>query len=50
MGNTLSFYHRQFLITPRAVDDNKHSLHEQCGIVTGSNVGLGYEAARQLLG
>ena len=49
-GHTLSYYHHQLFITPKAVDGNEHSLLAKCGIVTGSNVGLGYKTARQLLG
>lgn len=50
MGSMLSFFGRQLFITPQPADPRKYGLNGQCGLVTGSNVGLGFEAAKQLLG
>lgn len=50
MGSMLSFLGRQLFITPQPADPRKYGLEGQCGLVTGSNVGLGFEAAKQLLG
>lgn len=50
MSSMLSFLGRQFFITPQPADPSRCNLRGQCGIVTGSNAGLGYEAAKQLLG
>ena len=49
MLDTLKFLYRQFFITPPKAFPDKHNLHGQTGIVTGSNIGLGFEASRQLL-
>lgn len=49
MGATLNFLSRQLFVTPTHADPHRCSLIGQCGIVTGSNAGLGYEAAKQLL-
>ncbi|KAF2095837.1 NAD(P)-binding protein [Rhizodiscina lignyota] len=43
------FFHNQFLAQPQWPAPNT-SLSGKTAIVTGSNTGLGYEAARQLLG
>lgn len=48
-GSQLHFFYRQFFVTPKAADPQQIKLKEQTGIVTGSNVGLGLEACRQLL-
>ncbi|KAL8636359.1 MAG: hypothetical protein Q9228_006238 [Teloschistes exilis] len=49
MSDTLRFLYRQFFLTPSATDPHQHSLEGRTGIVTGSNIGLGLEASRQLL-
>ena len=49
MASYLKFLYRQFFITPPKADPQVISLHGQTGIVTGSNIGLGLEACRQLL-
>ncbi|KAI4130860.1 MAG: hypothetical protein LQ338_001537 [Usnochroma carphineum] len=46
---TLRFLYRQFFLTPTKADPNSTNLKDQTGIVTGSNIGLGLEASRQLL-
>lgn len=48
-GSQLHFFYRQFGVTPKAADPKKIKLQNQIGIVTGSNVGLGFEASKQLL-
>lgn len=48
-GSQLHFFYRQFWVTPKAADPKKIKLQNQTGIVTGSNVGLGFEASKQLL-
>jgi NAD(P)-dependent dehydrogenase (short-subunit alcohol dehydrogenase family) len=49
MSSYISFLGRQLFITPQPVDPTKYDLAGQCGLVTGSNSGLGFEAAKQLL-
>lgn len=49
MSETLKFLCRQFFFTPTKVNPQKSNLCGQTGIVTGSNIGLGLEASRQLL-
>lgn len=49
MSETLKFLYRQFFLTPPKADLEERSLHGETGIITGSNVGLGLEASRQLL-
>ncbi|KAL9594848.1 MAG: hypothetical protein Q9179_005217 [Wetmoreana sp. 5 TL-2023] len=49
MSDTLKFLYRQFFITPTATLPGQYDLQGQVGIVTGSNIGLGLEASRQLL-
>lgn len=49
MSETLKFLCRQFYLTPTKVNPQKSNLCGQTGIVTGSNIGLGLEASRQLL-
>lgn len=49
-GTQSHFFYRQLLVTPKAADPQQIKLQGQTGIVTGSNVGLGLEASRQLLG
>ncbi|MCJ1432672.1 hypothetical protein MMC27_002029 [Xylographa pallens] len=43
------FFYRQFFVTPKAAEAQLVKLKGQTGIVTGSNIGLGLEASRQLL-
>lgn len=43
------FMYSQFLVTPEAATPSDVNLSGQTGIVTGSNIGLGLEASRQLL-
>ncbi|MCJ1384073.1 hypothetical protein MMC17_007189 [Xylographa soralifera] len=43
------FFYRQFFVTPKAAESRLVKLKGQTGIVTGSNIGLGLEASRQLL-
>ncbi|KAL8940819.1 MAG: hypothetical protein Q9216_002608 [Gyalolechia sp. 2 TL-2023] len=47
--DTLKFLYRQFFLTPPATLPSQHNLQGQIGIVTGSNIGLGLEASRQIL-
>lgn len=49
-GSQLHFFYRQFFVIPKAADPQQIKLNGQTGVVTGSNVGLGLEASRQLLG
>lgn len=49
-ASQLHFLYRQIFVTPRAASPTTCGLEGQTGIVTGSNVGLGLEASRQLLG
>ena len=49
MSETLKFLYRQFFLAPTKVNPQKSNLRGQTGIVTGSNIGLGLEASRQLL-
>ena len=49
MSVTLKFLYRQFFLTPSKADPQQSKLRGQTGIVTGSNIGLGLEASRQLL-
>ena len=49
MSDTLKFLYRQFFVIPPKASPQKNSLRGQTGIVTGSNIGLGLEASRQLL-
>ncbi|KAF6225124.1 hypothetical protein HO133_010320 [Letharia lupina] len=49
MSETLKFLYRQFFLTPPKANVEKSNLRGQTGIVTGSNIGLGFEASRQLL-
>lgn len=49
MSSTLAFYKRQFFVTPKVADADSHNLQSQTGLVTGSNVGLGYEVSRHPL-
>lgn len=49
IASTLSFYKRQLFVTPDVVKSDKYSLQGQIGIITGSNVGLGFEASRHCL-
>lgn len=49
MAQTIGFIYRQLFVTP-AYAPSSISLTGQTAIVTGSNTGLGLEAARQLLG
>ena len=49
-ASQLHFLYRQFAVTPPAASPLAIQLQGQTGIVTGSNVGLGLEASRQLLG
>ncbi|KAL9128101.1 MAG: hypothetical protein Q9217_003154 [Psora testacea] len=50
MTSTLKFLYRQYFVTPPKTSPEHHNLRGHVGIVTGSNVGLGLEASRQLLG
>ena len=49
MSDTIKFLYRQFFITPPKANPQQHNLKGQIGIVTGSNIGLGLDACRQLL-
>ena len=49
MSVTLKFLYRQFFLTPTKANPQQTNLRGQTGIVTGSNIGLGFEASRQLL-
>ena len=49
MSDTLKFLYRQLFLTPPATSLRHHNLQGQTGLVTGSNIGLGLEASRQLL-
>ncbi|KAI4173140.1 MAG: hypothetical protein LQ343_003067 [Gyalolechia ehrenbergii] len=49
MSDTLRFLFRQFFLKPPATLLDQHNLQGQIGIVTGSNIGLGLEASRQIL-
>jgi NAD(P)-dependent dehydrogenase (short-subunit alcohol dehydrogenase family) len=49
MSSYVNFLSRQLFITPQPADPTKYDLAGQCGLVTGSNSGLGFEAAKQLL-
>lgn len=49
MSDTIRFLYRQFFLTPPATLPHQYNLEGQIGIVTGSNIGLGLEASRQLL-
>lgn len=49
MSGTLKFLYRQFFLTPAKTSPQESNLRGQTGIVTGSNIGLGLEASRQLL-
>lgn len=48
-ASTLHFFYRQFFITPSQVTRHDADLTGKKAIITGSNVGLGLEAAHQLL-
>lgn len=48
-ASQLHWAYRQFWVTPKAADPKKTNLQNQTGIVTGSNIGLGFEASKQLL-
>jgi len=48
-ASTRQYLYRQFFVTPRAVSHRDVDLNGKTAIVTGSNVGLGLECARQLL-
>ncbi|KAL8834271.1 MAG: hypothetical protein Q9170_003816, partial [Blastenia crenularia] len=50
MALYLKFLNSQLFTTPSKADPKKINLQGQTGIVTGSNIGLGLEASRQLLG
>lgn len=50
MSDTLKFLYRQFFVTPSKASTHQYNLSGQTGVVTGSNIGLGLEASRQLLG
>lgn len=50
MQSQLAFMKRQLFITPKPADPKVTNLSGQCGIITGSNVGLGLEASKQVLG
>ena len=50
MSSILRFLYRQLFLTPTKADPQRNNLDGQTGIVTGSNIGLGLEASRQLLG
>ncbi|KAK4981118.1 hypothetical protein LTR66_001479 [Elasticomyces elasticus] len=43
------YFHRQLFVTPPVVSPNEVDLTGKTAIVTGSNIGLGLECARQLL-
>lgn len=47
-GTFRGFLSRQFT-RPKALPQGANSLEDQVAVVTGANVGLGFEAARQLL-
>ena len=49
MSETLKFLYRQFFLVPTQASPHDNNLHGKTGIVTGSNIGLGLEASRQLL-
>lgn len=49
-ASTRQYLYRQFFITPPLVSPQEVDLTGKTAIVTGSNVGLGLECARQLLG
>ena len=49
MSLTLKFLYRQLFLTPTKASPRNNNLRGQTGIVTGSNIGLGFEASRQLL-
>lgn len=46
----IGFLYRQLFVTPKAISAKTLNLDGQIGIVAGSNVGLGLECSRQLLG
>lgn len=48
-GGIPAFFYRQFFVTPAPADPKAIDLTGEVGIVSGSNVGLGLEIARQLL-
>lgn len=48
-ASTLHFLYRQLFVTPPPVSDHHGVLKGKRVIITGSNVGLGLEAARQFL-
>lgn len=48
-ASQLHWMYRQFWVTPKVADPKQTRLQNKTGIVTGSNVGLGLEASRQLL-
>ncbi|KAK0634892.1 hypothetical protein B0T17DRAFT_481232 [Bombardia bombarda] len=48
-ASQLQFFRRQFLTTPPAVSPKDFDLRGKTAIVTGSNIGIGLECARQLL-
>ncbi|KAL9599461.1 MAG: hypothetical protein Q9219_003800 [cf. Caloplaca sp. 3 TL-2023] len=50
MASFLRFFYEQLILTPSKADPEEINLQNQVGIVTGSNIGLGLEASRQLLG
>ena len=49
MSQTLKFLYRQFFLTPPKASPQGSNLRGKIGIVTGSNIGIGFEASRQLL-
>lgn len=49
MASVLKILYHQLFLTPSKADPRTTNLRWQTGIVTGSNIGLGLEASRQLL-
>jgi NAD(P)-dependent dehydrogenase (short-subunit alcohol dehydrogenase family) len=48
-ASALQFFYRQFFVTPPPVSPRETDVQGKTAIVTGANVGLGLETARQLL-
>ena len=49
MADTVKFLYRQFFLIPTFTSPKSVSLQGKTALVTGSNIGLGLECARQLL-
>lgn len=48
-ASSIQFFYRQFFVTPPPVSSRDADINGKTAIITGANVGLGFETARQLL-